>query len=1169
MQIKGSWLLLLGFSIQWAFAAPWDVRFKERDNSIALSSTLTSMPPSTSTSAKYSEGSKESSAATSSTIYSQSTSFSMTRSTPSTAMSTYTASAFSISGAATSVSVTDLAFNSATITPGQLPLQPEITPGFAVAGVLLIATGVFYTFIGIRNKWLHISLSAGYLVSVAITVLILYVMNLPVTNAVQGAYVVAAVLPGLIIGGCSLIFTEMTEGLGCFLGGFCFSMWLLVMKAGGIITSTSGKSIFIAAISIATFSLSFSHYTRTYGLVVCISFAGSTAIVLGIDCFSRAGLKEFWTYLWNLNQDMFPLGATTYPVTRGIRVEIAAIFIIFLAGLVSQSKVHKVIQDRRAQRMAERQENARAIEEEETNVGRMIEDQNGAEKERWEKIYGDKVKSGDESTRDSGVGDMESSKPGPPSTVTSITELDEKEIEMSDMSSPTQSNGAGLFMPNGDRQDGAVTVRVARDIEPEVEQSENESSVPSNQLSKVSYGSQAQVLPAEEKKWIVGVDVEAHLAHRTSQQISNGMSTPAITVKPEVVHLPFKIPEDELKDNGSSIATFADEELAADHKRIRRVSSGGSALLKRLSVRSKREFQRYSKGQGISTEDLVIPYADENDRGSSIAATVDDLSDDEDPEIRSIRLSFIGQESPMAGAEVLAEESQHNEQNLVSPTEQTTAEIRESSSEETALSASISLISEGAHSKFASGKCGIRQSSELRPESGAVATDFLNTPRSEMFSEKPILRESSLTTNEDPAANTIECAAAENLADNENRSESRSKSEASVTSSIGSKTPNLTKDRLPSQLSRVVMSYRTNEWAKHLGHADSPQLEELNTSEDVTEDLKTELPAPVDVEALQQTAHNGLPLLAPGSSSQQSSYSPGLTRSSSTQSNITPFATIPEDSSIHGHDFLTQNSSQQSFGGLALHRSIRSTSNPSIPEPIVESPGKKARPSQRPLSQSISPPFESSNTLMGKRDTMLRNRASYFPVTNPSSRSMGPTPEPYQILPSQVQSATTSQMGSETGSIRVLLRNNHVNTSSSIFAEHGDDIPLSHRRELIRQSIQQPLTQPPKNFNSHQPRRQSGAASPMVREQQLASWRASVAHDLQVQKQREMDGVERQRSVLWQGRQVEEQRRAMEERMRSEREERRDERMRVRGSGMEELHRRMLGRMQEEARKMI
>ena len=134
-----------------------------------------------------------------------------------------------------------------------------------------------------------------------VQVLIIYLMNPPVSDAVQGAFFVAAFFTGIIFGAISLVFPDITEGLGCLLGGFCLSMWFLTLKEGGLITSTTGRGIFIGVMSVAGFSLSFSHYTRTYGLIVCIAFGGATITMLGVDCFSCAGWKEFWLYLWSMS----------------------------------------------------------------------------------------------------------------------------------------------------------------------------------------------------------------------------------------------------------------------------------------------------------------------------------------------------------------------------------------------------------------------------------------------------------------------------------------------------------------------------------------------------------------------------------------------------------------------------------------------------------------------------------------------------------------------------------------------------------------------------------------------------------------------------------------------------------------------------------------------------
>ncbi|EHK16691.1 uncharacterized protein TRIVIDRAFT_8190, partial [Trichoderma virens Gv29-8] len=211
----------------------------------------------------------------------------------------------------------------ATIPAGHLPIQPIITPGWGVAGIILMLTGLVYTLVGIKNRWINCFFSTAFITALGISVLIVYIMNVPVSRGVQGAYVVAVTLSGCALGAASLIFKELTEGLGCALGGFCLSMWFLCLAPGGLIQDTIGRAIFIACMSVVGFGFYFSRYTRDWAMIILMSFGGATVIVLGIDSYSRAGLKEFWAYIWNLNDNLFPLGADTYPITRGIRVEIA------------------------------------------------------------------------------------------------------------------------------------------------------------------------------------------------------------------------------------------------------------------------------------------------------------------------------------------------------------------------------------------------------------------------------------------------------------------------------------------------------------------------------------------------------------------------------------------------------------------------------------------------------------------------------------------------------------------------------------------------------------------------------------------------------------------------------------------------------------------------------
>jgi hypothetical protein len=987
----------------------------------------------------------------------------------------------------------------ATLTPQKLPLTPEITPGFAVAGVFLLLSGAAYTLVGIKNKWLHIYLSAAYLASLSVSVLIIYVMNPPVSNAIQGAYVVAIVMTGIVLGGAAIVFKEMTEGLGCLLGGFCFSMWLLVLKPGGLVTTTGGISGFIAAFTLASYATSFSHVTRPYGLIVSISFGGATAVVLGIDCFSRAGLKEFWAYLWQLNNNLFPLGATTYPLTRGLRVEIAAIFIIFLAGIVSQMKLWKVIEKRREERKAERLQDERTLEQEEESVGNRIEQQNAQERNQWETVYGDKdaITTTENSHRDSGVGDMDSKK-GAMSSVTSIRRSAEDDIEMADMS-PMLTKGAGLVMTNKGQEGGAVTIQVARDMEvPQILDENGQPVEPTpSRLSHESVLSSASQKAQEEGVWLVGPDGEARSERRSSQRNSKPASG-----APDVVPLPFKVPEEGIEDDRSSVATFADDEEGQKRKSNR--FSGGSALLKRLSRRSLRSSQRFSRGEGHSTDDLVIPYEIEDDRASSVAATMDGMSDDE----HSVRSS---------GEDV----RDMNEDN----------EDQSANFEDTKLETSLTPDSADTPTR--------------RPISGAtVGTEVLESATDLEKTEGKVVQK-SLTSSTDPKPVPDVSATSEVDSD---QTEKPANAVPSVVSAVESKHSTITKDRLPAQLSKVVMSYRTNEWAKHLSTAEAPELEELKLAENPVdkEIAATEVVAPVNVEELQQTPENALPPPARPMSQMSNHTSSPVTRSSSAQSKR------PGALSGQIHDgTLSRHASQQSLHSQPSHQSLntrgllsRNSSTPNIPQPIVESPVEGELDSSESPNipgankfTSSNTLFGSSHTLMGKRDTMLRNKSSY---ANPSN--LASTPE-------------LSQPSSEAGSIY-----NHPPMDD-------DNMSLSARREIIRQSSLQsmsPAQQAPIIYDSHQPRRLSSAPSPIAREQQLASWRASVQNEFQSTVQPRIT-IERQRSSLWKERQAEEQKKAMEAKRRAERDSAFDQRMR-RGD-MLDAHREALRKMQASANK--
>jgi len=81
-------------------------------------------------------------------------------------------------------------------------------------------------------------------------------------------------------------------------------------------------------------------------LLVSTSFVGASAFMLGVDCFTTAGLKEF--YVWNLGfQSLFTRFTSQgiqFPVTQTMQIELGLIGAVALMGIAVQLRILKVLQ---------------------------------------------------------------------------------------------------------------------------------------------------------------------------------------------------------------------------------------------------------------------------------------------------------------------------------------------------------------------------------------------------------------------------------------------------------------------------------------------------------------------------------------------------------------------------------------------------------------------------------------------------------------------------------------------------------------------------------------------------------------------------------------------------------------------------------------------------------
>ncbi|OJD31628.1 uncharacterized protein BKCO1_4600061 [Diplodia corticola] len=957
-----------------------------------------------------------------------------------------------------------------------LPLPPKVTPAIGIAGAVLMITGAVYTFIGIKNVWINIGGSVGFLVALSITVLIEYVMNPPVTDAVQGAFFVAAFIPALLAGGVAYIFKDLTEGSGCMLGGFCLSMWFLVLKPGGLITSTTGKAIFIGVLSAAGWALSFSRYTRTYGLIGCTSFAGATVTVIGIDCFSRAGLKEFWLYLWDLNDNTFPLFTDTYPHTRGIRVEIACIIIITLLGIASQMKLWKVVKARRAQRDAARRQREEDQQRMDEETGRKILEETDRERVQWEAMYGNKDYAEKNAARvdhlDSGVGSEHARKAS-----VSVREVSrgtsEESIEMCELEAATREGSQSQLVSQ------YATPAEAAD---EIQHIDGQGRPRPPTSGYFPVGHQNSVMKRQDSMQNTGMD-------QTAYSDGSAVPSPRLSMQahppPQAARLPFVVPT----GNDSSTELLEQESVASMPEDL--LMREDSA--QRLPVKPTSHARN---SRATSEEQLIEAASTDDDRASSIAATLDDMNEDV---ISLPALSRVG--TPFSWLEPA--EGGHRRTGSA-PTEEGDGDGEiQNDSPETVDPDLQEAQADGNHDVSA-------------PRASRSLTSSTN-PKSDYrkHAAGKDRRKSGVSTDRDEVGSA---------SDKQARSKRSTTQSEIAHSGVGSLS-----DHLPEKLSKVMLTYRTNEWAKHVSMADQPELESIPepSSPGVMVDLGFKQAAetsrkPVDSTPPQAEAE---PELEPKNESQfpvqMNPYRQSLQRSPSSQSkNVQPVplsrnsssATVPTANASNPQVNLQRNSSSSSLTtpsrpGSAMAgngtRGLRISSSP-VNAPIVEQPSEEMQAEKRASSRLVQTPLP-TNTLMGERDSRMRSRPtkmSFITAPGQSPVAMLQSPQPQRA--SRAPSISNSVQGSQTG------------------AEEADpdNMPLSQRRMMIqknRMSSQNRNSSYPtlsaQNFNSHQPQREPPMQQDK-REQMFASWRGSLQQDQHSRQPAQRELTEGRRSEM-------------------------------------------------------
>lgn len=760
---------------------------------------------------------------------------------------------------------------------------------------------------------------------------------------------------------------------------------------------------------------------------------------------------------------MFPLNTYTYPVTRNIRVEIAITIIVAVFGVIAQMRLWKVIKERRAKEESARLETQRQKEETDAEAGRQLEEKNLKERAEWEHMYGNGDNAKEPSMTETAVADE--SRRGSEGGASPRRE-NEHSFEMKDMASPDQSNPVS---------DSGRTLDAVDEAEAD---SVDEEHGPSHQAHQQDH-------PRDENN---------QETPRPTTPVTNRKSVPEIHVR---------------EDNDSEHGAVLGSEVGT--LRSKRLS--GTSFANRLSWRS-----GHSKQNSQSQEALV-----HDDATSSVAGIVDDLQSvssrhpsivsdrqgvcqtAQDQEVESKELA--DDDLPAETAEAGPGSSQHVDP--VAEKEEANAPQPRTQNEQhlagTANGSSLENQDEKVKEPTpAQAKECDSQSKKAEPLVSPEPASSQNTHSKhepietvpvEAKAEAPIPDATSLP-KEAPAATEAKDDTAEDYIKPQSQHPEIPHDNETIPESIvteqkekeKAKLDRHTVKRIPEQTSKVIHSFRTREWAKHLADAETPELEPLEFSIEPEEDSteKEEAAAPIDVDGLLQTALNAQPPPAISNpvDSEQSRASSDQSRRQSRIS-AAPSPEIPRSKLRH--------SMQSLLGGRSSSSLPRNVSSPPLSPLEPDHSGVPMRSASTPHltitapgetnEANESPRWSGPPPLLAVRENMVRNRMSstslrYDPWAgrNQSRQSV--------VSPDLIVSPPLS------------IPDEKDEEDEETPHHDEDDLPLSKRRVMLqRHTIQSPSET---SLHSSESARSPQYTTAEVGRSasRMAAWRQSVREDL-------------------------------------------------------------------------
>ncbi|KAA1468283.1 hypothetical protein DENSPDRAFT_387938 [Dentipellis sp. KUC8613] len=299
------------------------------------------------------------------------------------------------------------ASTSASTSPSPSPyvLETKVDPAFGVLGAILILTGLPSTFLGHKNRWTSFFLIGFYTLSLVCFVLITQYGILPAVNppskTLRGMFVLACFVAGVAGGGVTIFFWKVSKYFIGAWGGFALALWIECFRNGGLIHTIGFRWIMYIACGVIGFILCTIPKIHYHIILLSTAIVGASSIMLGVDCYTTAGLKEF--YIWNLGfRNLFPKFTThgiEFPVSQTMEIELGLMGAIALGGMAVQFRILQVLQRKLQEITAEaKRREAEADSKAAERFSRIDE-----EKAEWDRLHPTLPKHGRQDSEFSGT----------------------------------------------------------------------------------------------------------------------------------------------------------------------------------------------------------------------------------------------------------------------------------------------------------------------------------------------------------------------------------------------------------------------------------------------------------------------------------------------------------------------------------------------------------------------------------------------------------------------------------------------------------------------------------------------------------------------------------------------------------------------------------------------